>query len=80
MKSKRKYDILEVYDFIVNYKIAYNGNSPSYAEIAEFIGCPSKCTIKRMVDDLHDAGKITLIPGRERFIIIPRGEFTYAED
>jgi hypothetical protein len=69
-----------VFQFIVDYKLIHDGNSPSYREIMD--GCKIKTTsmVTYALDRLEEAGKITRPiagSGVPRQISIPGGQWTY---
>ncbi len=47
-----------VFEFIVAYKIAHDGNSPSMREIGQQFGISSLSMVDYILDDLVDQGKI----------------------
>lgn len=49
MKKERKSEILK---FVIEYKRAHNGNSPSYSEIMDFCGITSKSYIKLLLEKI----------------------------
>jgi hypothetical protein len=52
----------EVYDAIVQYKIANDGNSPSRQYLADELGYKSKQGVVRLLKQLVSDGRIRLIP------------------
>lgn len=46
----------DVYRFIVRYKIAHQGNSPSFDEIMEDCNISSKSIVAQAMANLQDAG------------------------
>jgi SOS-response transcriptional repressor LexA len=66
-----------VYRFIIRYKQANGGASPSIQEICQGVGIASKSTVKYHLDRLAASGRIkTADDGRARHITIP-GEVWY---
>lgn len=49
----------EVFGFIIRYKIAHQGNTPSLEEISDGCGLSGKSHAKHHVDNLEDDGRIT---------------------
>ena len=46
----------DVYRFIIRYKIAHQGNSPSFEEIMEGCQISSKSVVSDILESLQDAG------------------------
>lgn len=46
----------DVYKFIVRYKIAHQGNSPSFTEIMDGCQISSKSIVAEIMTSLEDAG------------------------
>ncbi len=59
----------QVLDFIKKF-LAENGHSPSYSEIAAFMGVASKGSVHRIVCALSDRGFIQYRYGRARSIVV----------
>lgn len=49
---------VEIYDFIVSYKMEHDGNSPSYREIANGCGLASTNSVHAYVHALIDSGDL----------------------
>lgn len=67
MLTRRQQQVLE---FIQAY-IARNAHAPSLAEIADAIGVASVSLAHRYTQALAEAGRIKLLPGRKRAIVLP---------
>lgn len=64
-----------VYAFIVDYKKANDGNSPSYRDIQEVVGV-TLSTVKYILEKLADEGRIIILgKGKSRMIAIPGAEW-----
>jgi transposase len=63
-----------ILDFIIDYKIKNDGNSPSYREIAKAINKPSINFVWRYIKILEDKGKISLF-NNVRGIIVNGGKW-----
>lgn len=63
----------QIYNFIIQYKRATGGRSPTYAEIMNGVGATSKSIVHYDVARLAEAGKVTLndVGGGRRAIGIP---------
>ena len=78
---KRRYSSRKVFDFIVRHKRSHDGNSPSLSEIGVFMSINSGSTVRNLLKDLVDEGKIK-IPGGSgsaRQIEVVGGEWTYVQ-
>lgn len=66
-----------VYAFIVGYKRAHGGRSPSVREIGAGVGAPSTSLVHHRLRELADAGRIVLPAGRlKRHIALPGEQWT----
>lgn len=66
-----------VFAFIVQYKFAHDGNSPTYDEIMQSCRIASKSTVSKKLEDLERAGKIRLgiASKRARSICVTGGQW-----
>lgn len=55
--------------FIRSYMREHNGVSPSYNEIAKFLGIVSRSGVHRIVNELEKRGRVRRIPQHERSLI-----------
>jgi SOS-response transcriptional repressor LexA len=60
----------EIYDFIVGFKQAYNGNSPTFRQIGDAVGISSSSVVNTYLDRMVTRGMIER-EGRFRMISIP---------
>ena len=62
-----------IYEFIVQFKIDHDGNSPTYREIMAAIGISSSSTVAYYLNQLEEAGLIIrpMEGGNSRVIEIP---------
>ena len=67
-----------ILDYIIAYKISWDGLGPTLQEIADALGYP-KPTVTDHVKRLVIAGTITRVPGRAGGIMVTRGKWTCAE-
>jgi SOS-response transcriptional repressor LexA len=67
----------DVYRFIVRYKIAHQGNSPSFEEIMEGCNISSKSMVSHILASLQDAG--LLVQDGVKNISIPNSKWTVEE-
>lgn len=65
--TQRQHDAL----VFVRRFIAERGHSPSYSEIADFLGLRSKSGVHRLIEGLVERGRITFAPGRPRSLGLP---------
>lgn len=65
---------------IIRAAIEKDGVAPTYAEIAEQIGCRSKSEVHRVIRSLEDLGMIDREPGRARAIYLPGSRPTRSAD
>lgn len=72
----RKHSRQAVFDFIVAYKGANDGNSPSLREIMTACGIPSTSLMQFILDNLVDDDLIRIGPG-QRNITVVGGAWTY---
>jgi len=71
---------LQIYDFIVSYKIAHNGNSPSIRDIGAAVYINSTSQVRYRLDLLVDAGLIRYLPDIARSIEIVGGRWIRPEN
>ena len=74
-KSFYNYDL--VVEFVIQYKMEHNGNSPAYDQIMEACDISTKSHVKYILDRLQEDGKIELEPGNARSISVYGGEWVY---
>lgn len=48
----------EVLKFVIRYKVAHQGNSPSYEEISEACGVKSRSHVAKILDKLQESGAL----------------------
>lgn len=66
----RKHSRQAVFDFIVSYKRANDGNSPSLREIMAACGITSTSLMQFILDNLVDDGLIRIGPGPRNIAVI----------
>lgn len=64
---------LEMYSFIVNYKMSHDGNSPSVREIMDAVGYKSSSAVFYRLKSLEKSGLIRAGKDRNRSVEIVRG-------
>jgi SOS-response transcriptional repressor LexA len=75
MISVSQNDLLK---YIIQYKQAHDGNSPTYQEMIDTLGISSKSVVKYMLVDLQRAGRIRLVGGsKSRSIEVIGGRWIY---
>ena len=74
--GERVYDRDKVFDWIVAFKIAHDGNSPSLAEIMQQFQISSKSVATRILDNLEKAGLISRMGFKSRMICVRGGKWT----
>jgi SOS-response transcriptional repressor LexA len=74
---RRSHDRNKIFDWIVAYKTDNDGNSPTFSEIGVAFKINSKSVIKRIVEDLEDAGRIRLESNRVRSIHVIGGQWNF---
>lgn len=67
---EKMYDPEDVFQYILQYKVEHDGNSPGVVEIKEHFNMKSYGTVTKILDQLAEEGKITLGPGA-RMIYVP---------
>ena len=67
-----RYD--QIYNFIVRFKIAHNGNSPTIRQIGDEIGVVSTSQVSHYLNQMVRLGKIER-DGKFRMISIPGGQW-----
>lgn len=77
MAGKRSYDYGRVVDFIVAFKKANDGNSPTFREIQAGCGISSLSHTQYILQHLDDEGRICLVGKKHsnRMIKIPGGRW-----
>lgn len=69
-----KYDLNKLYQFIVRYKVACDGNSPTYNDIMRACRISSKSLVQRRLKRLAVEGRIRLSSeGTARSIVVVGG-------
>ena len=56
--------------FIASHQEQHGGVTPSYREVADFLGLASVSGVVRLIDGLEDRGRIKRLPNRSRAITI----------
>ena len=74
---KIKHSRKDVLDYIIGYKIAHDGNSPTIREIMYACGIASTSNTSYILRDLQEAGKVIILP-RSRGIKVAGGQWTYS--
>ena len=67
---KIKYPRADVLTYIIAYKTANDGNSPTIREIMSGCHISSSSMVSYILRDLQDAGKIRIIEGSRGIIVI----------
>lgn len=80
MARIQDYDQYAVLKFIVQYKIAHDGNSPSLDEISDGLGWNSKSTVHRMLSLLESEGLIMRGDGARSIEVSGGRYYVIAED
>ena len=75
---KIRYSRQAILDYIVWYKTANDGNSPTIREIMSGCGIGSTSIVSYILRDLQDEGKLRVING-SRGIMVTGGHWTYKE-
>ncbi|QZP06829.1 hypothetical protein [Caenibius sp. WL] len=65
--TRRQQDLLR---FIAGYQRAYDGISPSYAEMCGALGLASRQNVIRLINGLQERGHVHRLTGRARAIQI----------
>ena len=68
--NTRKHSRQAVFDFIVSYKRANDGNSPSLREIMTACGIPSTSLMQFILDNLVDDDLIRIGPGQRNITVV----------
>lgn len=71
----RKYDYMAVLRYIIAYKQAHDGNSPSIREIMRELGIPGTCHMSYILKRLQADGWIYLEPYNSRSIHVIGGRW-----
>jgi len=66
----------EVFEYVVQYKRRFDGNSPSLREIVASTPVSSTSMAKRILGNLEGQGLLTTVPGNKRSIMIRGGKWT----
>jgi hypothetical protein len=74
--GERVCDRDQVFDWIVVFKIAHDGNSPTIAEIMQQFQISSKSLAARILDNLEKAGLIGRMGYKSRMICVNSGKWT----
>jgi len=72
MKTRKK-----IFEFIVNYKCAHDGQSPTVREIADGLNIPSTSVVHFHLRKLEELGTIEITAGQSRGIRVPGGRWVY---
>lgn len=59
-----------IYRYIVNYKAAHNGNSPSYRQIMAEVGLATVSTIKNHLEALEQRGLLRQEQGSRGIVVV----------
>lgn len=79
-KYKRHYDTGKLLRAIIQYKLQYDGNSPTLREMGELMDINSTSTIRNLLADLVTQGKIsTGSLGETRKIMVESGMWLQLE-
>lgn len=75
MNNKKINNRQAIYEFIVQFKIEHDGNSPTYREIMAATGLSSSSTVAYYLNQLEEAGFIirSMQGGNSRVIEVPGG-------
>lgn len=75
----RRHDYDSVFNWIVAYKRAHDGNSPTMREIADACHISSLAQVNYILADLEGKGRLTLsrTTGRTRSICVVGGQWSY---
>jgi SOS-response transcriptional repressor LexA len=68
-----------IFDFIVAYKQSHDGNSPVSRQIAEACNICSTSVVHYHLRELEKTGKIRIVRGSSRQILVRGGHWTYKE-
>jgi SOS-response transcriptional repressor LexA len=68
-----------IFDFIIGYKMAHDGNSPSFRQISEALGF-SLSIIDRYLNELEETGLILRDKFQARQICIVGGHWEWQEN
>jgi SOS-response transcriptional repressor LexA len=71
-----KHNPAAVLAFIVAYKSAHDGNSPSVREIGEAVGISSSSVVTHILGNLERAGAITRTGEAARAIVVTGGQWS----
>ena len=74
--GERVYDRDQVFKWIVAFKIAHDGNSPTLAEIMQQFQISSKSVAARILANLERAGLIRRMGYKSRMICVSGGKWT----
>lgn len=78
MRSYRKHDRDRVYDFIVAWKKAHDGNSPSIRQLTDECNTGSTSVTAHILEKLESEGRIKVEDRQARQIVVIGGEWRMA--
>ena len=67
----------KIFAAIIKFKTENDGNSPSLKQLGEMVGLASKSTVHYHLRNLEQQGKIKLLDGKAKSIIVKGGKWTY---
>lgn len=70
------YDRDEIFDWIVAFKTAHDGNSPTLAELMQQFQISSKSVVTYILNNLEDAGLIRRTGYKARLICVSGGRWS----
>lgn len=73
--AKRHHDYDAVFDYIVEYKTAHDGLSPTLREIMDNCSISSTSVVSYILTQLEQEGKIVRFGQKDRAIMIPGGRW-----
>jgi SOS-response transcriptional repressor LexA len=78
-KRARIYSNEDIYNFIVEFKKANDGNSPSLRNICDALGINSTSLVQNRLFELEEEGKIVCNATIPRFINVVGGKWAFSE-
>ncbi len=73
----RKYSLVDIFEWIINYKAEHDGNSPTVRQIGKGVGIPSTSVVRYNLDEMERNGWIHLLrDGSTRGIVVVGGHWS----